>query len=124
MSGQADARALATAFNARINARDLAGLIALMSADHTFIDTADNAVRGKEACAAAWSGFFAAFPDYRNVFERMAVVGDMVVIAGRSECSNAQLNGPALWSAKLDGALIKEWRVYADTPANRAALKL
>ncbi len=41
-----------------------------MSEDHRFIDSQGNIVSGKPACIAAWSGFFRAFPGYRNTFDR------------------------------------------------------
>lgn len=119
-----DAKALALAFNYCIKARDLAGLTALMSGDHVFIDTENNEVRGKQACAAAWESFFEAFPDYRNVFENIRESGDMARIAGHSECSDARLRGPALWSVKTRYGVVAEWRVYKDTPDNRTALGL
>lgn len=66
----------------------------------------------------------AAFPDYRNVLERFVVNGAEVAIAGRSECSDARLNGPALWAAKVADGKVSAWRVYTDTLKNRALLGL
>jgi hypothetical protein len=65
--GSAD-EAVVLAFNDAINRGDLPGLGRLMADDHRFIDTAGNTCTGKPACLEAWRGFFAAFPDYRNVF--------------------------------------------------------
>ena len=42
-----DARALTVEFNEHINNGDLDGLAKLMTDDHTFIDTADQVIRGK-----------------------------------------------------------------------------
>jgi len=119
-----DAKSAVTAFNDCIGRRDLACLSGWMTNDHTFIDTGGNAVSGKSRCTEAWRGFFAAFPDYRNVFERIEVRGDDVVIAGRSECSNLPLSGAALWRARLADGKIAEWRVYEDNPVNRQSLHL
>jgi hypothetical protein len=33
-----------------------------------------------------------------------------------------ELQGPAIWSAFVDGSLIAQWRVYGDTPELRDAL--
>jgi len=121
---EATAEALVRSFNVCISGRDADGLSTLMTGDHVFIDTAGNRVAGKEACLNAWRGFFAAFPNYRNVLERMRMTGDAVAVAGHSSCSDPRLNGPALWSAKLRGAQICEWRVYDDTAANRERLGL
>jgi ketosteroid isomerase-like protein len=117
-----DSRALTLQFNEHINSRDLDGLATLMTDDHTFIDTAGHAIRGKPACLDAWRGFFASFPDYRNVFDRLIVEDDRAVVVGRSSCSDQRLDGPALWVATARGDRLAEWRVYEDTPANRRTL--
>jgi len=57
----------------RINSRDIEGLGALMSDDHTFIDAHGNEVHGKEKLIAGWRGYFEWFADYyievTDVFE-------------------------------------------------------
>jgi ketosteroid isomerase-like protein len=117
-----DPRALTVKFNDHINNRDLDGLAALMSDDHTFIDKASHAIRGKLKCLEAWRGFFMSFPDYRNVFDSLAVEDNRVVVVGRSSCSDIRLDGPALWAARASDDKLAEWRVYEDTPANRSTL--
>lgn len=107
-----------------INARDVAGLAALMTDDHRFVNTAGGAVEGRSACLDAWRTFFDAFPDYRNEFDEVASQGHRVVARGRSHCSTPELDGPALWHAHVAQGLIREWRVHDDTPANRRALGL
>lgn len=117
-------QAIVTEFNRGINNRDLTALRALMHENHRFIDSAGGEVIGRDACLDAWAGFFAAFPDYRNVFEFTRANDGGVAVRGRSECSDPRLAGPALWSARIQGDRIVEWRVYDDTPTNRAALGL
>lgn len=115
---------VAASFNDCINRRDLAGLSRLMTDDHVFIDTANNVVSGKERCVEAWKGFLAAFPDYRNQFDRVLLTSNQAVIVGKSVCSDVRLAGPALWTVGMVGDLVAEWRVYEDTNANRALLGL
>ncbi|MEG3629822.1 YybH family protein [Streptomyces poriticola] len=98
-------------FNAAINRRDLADIAALMSEDHAFVDSAGGAVRGKQACVEAWRGFFAAFPDYRNVFTDLTAREQVVTASGYSVCSHPDLSGPARWTARVRGDLVTEWRV-------------
>ena len=117
-----DPRALIVKFNEHISNRDLDGLSALMADDHTFIDKGGHAISGKSKCLEAWRGFFASFPDYRNVFHSLAVEDNRVVIVGRSSCSDIRLDGPALWVASTGDDRLAEWRVYEDTPANRRTL--
>jgi ketosteroid isomerase-like protein len=115
----------AGAFNDAITRRDLAALRGLMTDDHTFIDTDDNAVRGREAVLDAWAGFFEAFPGYRNVWADVSVSGDTLVAVGRSVCAGEpRLDGPAIWAATIRGDRVAVWRVYDDTPENRTRLGL
>lgn len=108
-------------FNERINARDLEGLVGMMTEDHFFIDSEGERDDDMEE---GWRGFFGSFPDYRNVFTRVQVEGDFVAIAGYSTCSHGPLDGPALWSARVRDGLVSEWRVYKDTPENRRKIGL
>ncbi|MFF8267351.1 nuclear transport factor 2 family protein [Streptomyces sp. NPDC016562] len=102
------------AFNDRITAHDLDGLAALMSQDHTFVDAAGTVLAGKQACLDAWRSFFAAFPDYRNVFTSVVAHHDVVSAAGRSECSEPRLAGPAHWTATVQDGLVTRWHVYEE----------
>jgi ketosteroid isomerase-like protein len=112
------------AFNDRITRRDADALGEMMTEDHVFIDTAGHVIEGKAACVAAWRGFFEAFPDYRNVFERFIERDDEIVVIGRSECSDPWLAGPALWTAKTTGVRVSEWRVWEDSSEIRRMLGL
>jgi len=107
------------AFNAAINRRDLVALTALMAHDHRFVDAAGSVVSGEPACRQAWAGFFAAFPDYRNVFDTVDWRDGRVVAVGRSECSVAALRGAAVWTAIVVDGLVAEWRV--EDPLGRAS---
>lgn len=111
-------------FNDCINAGDIEGLSQAMTDDHVFIDAADNRVSGKQACIHAWQGFFAAFADYRNHLEQFATHAGFVVVTGRSSCSDRRLDGPALWTARVRGDRVSEWRVLEDTTSNRRGLGL
>jgi ketosteroid isomerase-like protein len=109
-------------FNTCINAADLGGLSSLMTDDHVFIDTVVSRVSGKAAVTAAWASFFATFPGYRNEFDSLRLVGEDVVVTGRSVCSDTRLQGPALWRARVRGDKISEWQIYKDTAESRALL--
>lgn len=103
-------------FNDAINRRSLDGLVALMTDDHRFVDSAGSVVEGRDGCRAAWASFFAAFPDYRNVFDDIVLLAEgQVEITGHSECSVAELAGPATWRAEVRDDLVAEWRVEDPT---------
>lgn len=120
-----DRQAAATRFNDRITAADADGLAELMTDSHSFIDTLGQVVSGRAACREAWRGFFEAFPAYRNEFASIEERDTLVVMTGRSVCAdNADLDGPAIWTARTEGQLVSEWRVYDDTPDVRRELGL
>jgi len=109
-------------FNEYINSRDLDGVGSLLTDDHVFIDSTGNTIRGKKKVLEAWRSFFESFSDYRNVFESLEARGGLVVVTGRSVCSDERLNGPALWTARVKDGKVAEWRVYEDTAENRHRL--
>jgi len=120
----ADPASIAVLFNDYINGRNIEALTHLMTDDHTFIDTECNAVSGRQACRAAWQGFFEAFPGYSNVFEAVTAADTLVTIVGHSLSSEPALAGPAIWTATIRDEKVARWCVYTDTPANRHALGL
>lgn len=111
-------------FNECINHQDLDGLAALMTEDHIFIDSSDDVHEGKQMMVAGWKEFFEAYPDYRNHFEHIEARGELVLISGYSTCAFDPLDGPALWTAKVEAGRVKEWRVYLDNQQNRRILNL
>jgi ketosteroid isomerase-like protein len=118
-----DPRRVVLAFNAAINARDVAALDGLMTDDHALINSAGRAIASREEVLGAWRGFFDTCPDYRNVWSHVQAIGGVVVATGRSVCScEPLLRGPAIWAAKTRGERVSEWRIYEDTAANRRRL--
>jgi ketosteroid isomerase-like protein len=110
-------------FNDAITRQDLTSLGQLMTDDHVFIDSDNNVFSGRKPVLDAWSGFFDAFPDYRNVWTSLISADDLLIAIGRSVCaSEPGLDGPAIWTAKTRRGRVAEWRVYEDTPENRARL--
>jgi ketosteroid isomerase-like protein len=122
VTGRDDPAATVVAFNTCINARDIDGLAARMADDYTFVDSAGAVEPGRSAGIDAWRGFFAQFPDYRNVFETVEVRDGTVIVIGRSVCSLEALDGPAIWTVRVRDGLVAEWRVDDDTPEVRTAL--
>jgi ketosteroid isomerase-like protein len=119
-----DAAEVVREFNGTINAQDPDGLAKLMSDDHEFIDSEGIVLSGKERCLEAWRGFFQQFADYRNTFVELITRDDCVVVVGFSTCSFDQLDGPALWTARIRDDTVTQWRVYLDTPETRRELDL
>jgi ketosteroid isomerase-like protein len=111
-------------FNNYINSQNLKGLENLMTDNHTFIDSINNSIKGKENCIKAWSAFFKAFPDYQNHFTALHCKDNTVFIEGNSICSDKRLDGPALWTAQIENDKISEWRVYEDSEESRTMINM
>jgi ketosteroid isomerase-like protein len=103
---------VALKFNEKINQRDLEGLAELMTDDHIFIDNKGEITKGKNVMKNGWREFFKNYPDYRNIFTTVTVQNNIVVMIGYSICSFKPLDGPNIWTAKVRGEHISEWRVY------------
>ena len=118
-----DPKFTALQYNEYINNRDLEGVIALMADDHRFIDT-KNRVENKKQIKTSWNEFFTEYPDYKNIFHTVISRESFVILLGHSECSEPVLDGPAIWTAKVENDLIAEWRIYDDTEENRSLLDI
>ena len=117
-----DPKLTALMFNECINARDLDGLSALMTGDHTFIDREGGRHAGKDRMTEGWRTFFEEFPEYRNTFLKVESTGDRVVIFGYAEWTAGGDRDQVIWTAAVRHDLIEEWRVYEDTEQNRRQL--
>jgi ketosteroid isomerase-like protein len=111
------AASIARAFMERINAHDVEGLTALMSDDHTFIDSLGKAIRGSKWVRPAWNMYFEFCPDYWVTHEIVIENGETVAIFGKAGGTIAGEHSwetPAAWKAVIRDGRVQEWRVYAD----------
>lgn len=118
-----DPKLVALLYNENINTRNLEGVIELMAENHQFIDI-ENRVEDKEQMKTSWKEFFEEFPDYINVFHTVISRDNFVILLGHSECSVSSLDGPAIWTARIENDKVAEWRIYLDNEENRKLLDL
>lgn len=119
-----DPKLTALQFNQCINDQNIHGLSNLMTENHSCILGDEEARIGKEIMTKAWQDFFNMCPDYKNHFTKIESRENFVIIIGFSTCSYKALEGPALWTAKIENDLVAEWRIYDDTVENRNLLKI
>jgi len=118
-----DAVDIASEFVDCINRHDVAGLAALMTEDHHFVDGLGLEVRGRERMAEGWRGYFAWFPDYSIKVDHTSSDRNVVALLGTAQgtycvngCTPAENHRqiPAAWKAVIRNERVAEWRVYAD----------
>lgn len=124
MSLPPDPERIATRFTECINDRDIDGLAHLISDNHRLVDMEEGVDEGKRDVISAWEGLFKIFPDFKNVCKKVSIEDNLVKIEGYTECSDPRLNGPTLFTAKIEDDKISEWRVYEDNPENRRRLNM
>ena len=115
---------IVVAFNSYINNQDIIGLSSLMTENHTFIDRAGESHGPKSYMIKGWKDFFKMFPEYRNTFEKIEVIDNLVSVLGFAYWSEEMQHDPVIWTAIIEDNLISEWRVYEDTPENRNRFNL
>ncbi len=106
-----------------INEHNVDKICALMTDDHTFIDSQGNEAAGKEKMRAGWIGYFQLFPDYKIEITDMFLDGDTVAAFGFASGTFQRLSNkkenywrlPASWKAITRNGKIHVWQVYADS---------
>jgi hypothetical protein len=119
-----DPKLIALQFNECINNQDLNGLALLMTDDHAFIDREGKVSQPKETMVQGWKQFFEMVPKYRNTFNRVQSKDNRVAILGSAYWSEKQPYDPVIWIATIVDDLVQEWRLYADSEANRRQFDL
>jgi ketosteroid isomerase-like protein len=124
---------VARAFVRAIGRQDVAGLAALMTEGHRFVDSLGTAVEGREAMREAWMGYFRLVPDYSVEVESTLCDGPVVVLFGMARGTYApdgtlraenRWETPAALRAVIEDGKVAEWRVYADNePIRRVIAK-
>jgi ketosteroid isomerase-like protein len=116
---------VAEQFVARINARDVDGLFALMADEHRFVDATGAVHEGRERMRAGWNEFFESFPEYSIEVEETVERGECVAIFGWARGvsrAGRSWRMPAAWKAIARAGRVVEWRVYCDVePMLRSA---
>ena len=118
-----DPKTIVLTFIQHINAGDLEGIYALMTDDHTFIDSLGRITSGRETMRTAWVSYYQIIPDYSIEVQDIVQVDDFVAVFGSANGTYAVEgravpdNGwkiPAAWKAIVRDEKIAHWQIYAD----------
>lgn len=123
---------VAQRFVEKINAHDLGGLVALMTADHVFVDSLGSKFT-RPGIEAGWKYYFAMVPDYWIRIDRIILDNDEVILIGAAGGTYVPNGGamkpenrwetPAVWSVQIRGERVSEWRIYSDNEPIRAKMR-
>jgi len=111
------------AFIAAINRRSPSEIAALMTEDHTFVDSGGSTQSGRENMTAGWKEYFRMFPDYQIRVESILQDKALVAVFGsasgtyngkRGLVPENRIKMPAAWKALVEKGKVKYWQVYAD----------
>ncbi len=114
---------VAISFVEAVNAGDVDGLAALMTDDHTFVDSAGTVASGRDNMRTGWRQFYEMFPDYEIEITETLHHGATVALFGSwsgtfsgkdGPVPENRVEGPAAWKAIVADDKIKFWQVYAD----------
>jgi ketosteroid isomerase-like protein len=119
MSEEYSSRDLRSAFEqfvSAINRHDAAALRELMTADHLFVDSLGNRVRGDSQMQEGWRGYFAMCPDYWIRVDEALSNDKTLLAAGEAggTIDGRSWRTPAAWKAVVQEGRVAEWRVFAD----------
>ena len=107
-----------------INAHQVKKIAALMTEDHTFINSHGKKVVGKEPMKKGWKGYFDFFPDYTIEITEIIEDEDLIGLFGwatatyKNDQTPEAANSwklPCAWKAVVRDEKVALWQVYSDT---------
>ncbi len=129
---EADPIAVVLAFEKKINAGDVEGIVTLMAADGVLIDSMGAKITGHDNLRRAWTEYFRMVPDYRISHAEILSSGTTVVLVGEARGTFAHdgllhrenaWSTPAAWRAVVEGGRISIWQVFADNEPIRHMMR-
>ena len=120
---ETDPERIALRFVNEINRHDVTALAAIMAPDFRFVDSLGQEVHGVDRMRAAWTAYFALFPDYRIAIHEHLHLGAVVALFGTASGTLADRGElprrnhwtlPAAWRAVVRDGRIVDWQVYVD----------
>ena len=103
-------------FVVAINDHDTRALSALMTPDHTFVDSLGNQVHSAPSMDAGWRNYFSMCPNYWIHIDHLMAERSMVLAVGEAggTIDGVSWRAPAAWKAVVRLGKVREWRVFAD----------
>jgi uncharacterized protein (TIGR02246 family) len=109
---------VALKFVDKINSRDADGLAELMTEDFVLVDYEGETVEGRDVMRDGFAEYFARFPGYRILIEKICVSGSDVAFIAKTKGSHVpselEENEALIFVATIIDGLVAQWRIYTD----------
>jgi ketosteroid isomerase-like protein len=125
---------VARKFVEKINAHDVAAIVALMANDHVFVDSLGNKFV-RPSIETGWAEYFLIVPDYQITINKMIPdnKNNMIVLLGKAGGTYVPSGGkmrqenkwetPSAWCAKIQDGKLSEWQIYSDNEPIRSKMR-
>ena len=116
-------KTLVESFVAAINSGRPDAIAALMTDDHTFIDSLGKRVSWRDTVRQGWAQYFSMVLDYRISVDWIMCDGDRFILVGRAggtfspdgvRSADRRWNIHAAWQGLARDSRIAEWQVFCD----------
>ena len=120
---------IAVSFVDLINSGDARGIVVAVTPGSSFFVDGEDPTVGREALRIAWSGYFAAFPNYVIFIDETHEKSDAVYLVGHTSGSHVpqeeeSLPSSVIWRCKVTAGLVSEWSIYNASMTNRTRFGL
>lgn len=104
-----------------LNARDLAGIAALLHPDCRLIDSYGEWIDGPNAVIAATERLFALDSAFKIRIDTLVELEGEIFLRGRTFAERAEFQANAFWRARIEDGLIRSWQSFGPVPSGHLA---
>jgi hypothetical protein len=119
--GRRSAKSVVRRYVACLNARDVAGIGALLHPACRFIDSHGEWIEGRENIIAATARFFAIEPAFRLAIEAVIEHRGEILLRGKALATHEEFRRDALWLAQVEDGLVRCWQSFGPQGSPRLA---
>ncbi len=110
--GRSSAKAIVRRYIACLNARDLAGVSALLHPDCRLIDSHGQWIEGRAAIIAATERFFAIEPAFKMTVHAIVEHDGEILLRGETAATQEIFRQDALWRARVVEGRVISWQSF------------
>ena len=117
--GRSTAKAIVRRYVARLNARDVDGIAALLHPSCRLIDSHGEWIEGREAIVAATRRFFELEGQFRLKLHTLVEHDGEWLLRGSTAAERSEFRTEALWRARVEDGLVIFWQSFGPQSSPR-----